>query len=165
MARESGLWNWLKKARVAMAEDLHMNRVENSTMSGMPDVEGYLRGDGQFWIELKSAARPARASTPVRFKVRGGQVEWLPRRWALGASAWLLLQVGEGASRSLYLVPGSHAGAVQGGLPEDRLRALDVLTENGVTRPKPETVVALAAHARWLKPAFAPDQPTNVLKT
>lgn len=143
-ARESGLWDWLKGATPDLRRTLHMCRVENSTMRGMPDVEGHLIGYGQFWIELKSAARPAGAGTPVRFHVRDreAQVAWLSKRWWVGGSAWLLLQVGTGAGRRLYLVAGKHAGEVYSGADEGRLRELDELQE---PKPRPSDVVRRAA--------------------
>lgn len=145
MARESSLWVWLSKARkIFTSEYLHLNRVENSVMAGMPDVEGCLMPGKQFWIELKSSLRPARKETPVRFKVRDreAQVEWLTRRRCMGGRAWLLLQVGEAHKRRLYLVPGEHAAEVYAGLPEYKLQELDVLQEE---RPTPETVIRVAA--------------------
>ncbi len=102
---------------MGLREDLHLQRVENSVGSGAPDVEGKLRRGGQFWIELKSTARPKRDG-PVRFKVRDSQVEWMRRRAAVGGRAWLLLQVGSGRSAARYLVPGEHAKMVQDGATE-----------------------------------------------
>ncbi len=145
MARETGLWTWLSKARHELREALHMERVENSVMRGTPDVEGCLQGYGQFWMELKSSERPARRSTPVRFKVRDreAQVAWLERRCAAGGAAWLLLQVGSGAAqRRIYLVPGYDAVKVYEGVNELRLQELDMLKE---ARPKPIDVVRMAA--------------------
>lgn len=137
MTRESGLWSWLKKARVHYKDDLHMNRVENSVMRGTPDVEGHLAPYRQFWIELKSAARPANAETPIRFKVkdREAQVEWLVRRRKVGGLSWLLLQVGSAGTRRLYLISGEHAAAVYDGLMEAELDDLSVLYAAKTTTP------------------------------
>ena len=148
MTRESGLWNWLKKARIHYKDQLHMNRVENSVMSGMPDVEGHLlklAEGGGFWIELKSAARPAREWTPVRFKVRDreAQVLWLTRRRRVGGLSWLLLQVGSAGTRRLYLVSGAEAAGVYDGLTETQLDRLSVLPNAAKTTP--EEVVLLAS--------------------
>lgn len=137
MALESSLWNWLSKARVAFQDDLHMERVENLIAAGTPDVEGYVRfpgrdvvpGDrplpmrGAFQIELKSSARPVRPATPVRFKLRDRekQIAFMRRRWTIGGNAFFLLQVGEGAERSLYLAPGDLGAVLQGGIIEAAL--------------------------------------------
>jgi hypothetical protein len=116
--RESGLWRWLKDAKQELRDELHMQRVENSIGGGTPDVEGHLFAFGQFWIELKSAARP-KSDLPIRFKVRDAQVEWMRRRAKSGFHrAWLLLQVGSGKSARRYLVPGRHAGSVRDGVTE-----------------------------------------------
>jgi len=145
MSRESSLWSWLRKATIELAPLLDMNRVENGVMLGMPDVEGFLEGQGQFWLELKSSERPARASTPVRFKVKGreAQIEWLQRRWKLGGCVWLCLQVGSGANRRIYLVPGRHASKVYAGLTEEQIQKLDKLK---LPKPKPHAVIKAAVY-------------------
>ena len=121
-----------------------MNRVENLTMKGMPDVEGFLKENTQFWIELKSSERPARPTTPIRFKVRDreAQIEWLTKRWNLGGNAWLCLQVGSGADRRIYVIAGAHAAEVYSGVVETRLKKLDQLHQ---LKPKPAEIIALVA--------------------
>lgn len=121
-----------------------MNRVENLTMKGMPDVEGFLKENTQFWIELKSSERPARPTTPIRFKVRDreAQIEWLTKRWNLGGNAWLCLQVGSGADRRIYVIAGVHAAEVYSGVIETRLKKLDQLRQ---LKPKPAEIIALVA--------------------
>lgn len=143
--REAGLWRWLKGARKVLRDDLHMQRVENSVGSGAPDVEGKLRGAGQFWIELKSTARPKRDG-PVRFRVRDSQVEWMRRRAAAGGRTWLLLQVGSGRSAERYLVPGEHAKMVQNGATETTLmQVCEMRQYTGFSSRSPEDVVRRAA--------------------
>ncbi len=147
MTRESGLWRWLKGARRELREELHMNRVENSAGSGMPDVEGYAnltRNHGQFWIELKTTDRPATEGGLVRFKVREAQIEWLPRRWEMGGNVWLLLQVGSGSDAARYLLPGSYARAVEIGMPEEDLR-LHCRARMYSEELSPRTIVEVAA--------------------
>jgi len=139
MSKESSLWKWLKKSKQQFAGDLDIHRVENYVSQGMPDVEGYLRHYGQFWCELKSAPQPARTTTPVRFKVREAQVLWLTRRWLLGGNAWMLLQVGSGHKRCLYLVPGRYSREVCDGLTEDELFDLNIGPPEG-TKSSTQTV-------------------------
>lgn len=127
MARESALWRWLKRAEAELADDLHMHRVENAVSLGMPDVEGHMRSGRQFWIELKSSPRPARHATPVRVKFQPRQVPWLRRRWDLGGLAWVLLQVGSGAERRVYLVPGGDAWLLERGLVERSIEELSAV--------------------------------------
>ncbi len=129
--REAGLWRWLKEARKELRESLHLQRIENAVGSGAPDVEGQLLHRGQFWIELKSAARPKKGG-PVRFKVRDSQVEWMRRRCLIGGRAWLLLQVGSGRAAARYLVPGKYAKKVQEGWTEVTLMQVCVLRQDDV---------------------------------
>jgi hypothetical protein len=147
MAKESGTWLWLKKARLIFRASLHMHRIENSVMAGMPDVEGFLEDGGQFWLELKAEERPKRPTTPVRFamKKRVAQVEWLKKRWAIGGKAFLLLQVGTGAERKIYLVPGKFSEEVRDGLTEDQLLEIATYCEGG-SRLTPDRVIRAACN-------------------
>jgi len=135
VARESSLWaSFAKSARREIsADELHMSRVENLMGAGFPDVEGYY--NAPWWLELKSSERPARPTTPVRFKLRNReeQIEWLRKRWELGGNAFFLLQVGSGAQRILYLAPGNVGDDLKRGIPEARLACLCIGT--GVFKP------------------------------
>lgn len=124
--RESRLWAWLSKARPLLRLNLHMNRVENSIMEGMPDVEGCLLGR-QFWIELKCEARPSNPRKKVRPKFRPAQLPWLKRRMAAGGRAFILLQVGSGASANRYLLPADIGDSLLKGIREEKLKDLAVL--------------------------------------
>lgn len=169
MARESELWSWLAKARLHFKMNLHMHRIENPVSPGMPDVEGYLRQwhatpgaklkfepgsvvqvgqystGGQFWFELKTAARPAKASTPIRFKMRPKQVEWAKRRWALGGACYWLLQVGHGGNRRIYMLDGGAGEQIAKGMTEDLLAARDVLRFWFEAKPDPVKAILSAA--------------------
>lgn len=113
-ARESRLWQFLRAAK--LQKDLH--RVENSVESGGPDVEGIVKGRMAFHIELKRAERPARSTTPLRIKWQPGQADWLRRRWSMGGACWVLLGVGDGGRRALYLIRGELAGQMELGVTE-----------------------------------------------
>lgn len=147
MPKESGLWGWLAKAKRTLKSSLHIHRIENSVMAGMPDVEGFLEDGGQFWFELKSKDRPARPDTPVRFPMekRQAQVRWLQKRWALGGKAFLLCQVGRGAERQIYLIPGKFAPQVRSGLNEAQLREISVYVGGGY-KLDPAEVIRAGAH-------------------
>jgi len=123
MSRESSLWQWLKKAERELGPNLHMNRIENSAGQGQGDVEGHLRGSGQFWIELKTTTRPVRPETKIRFKVRPKQIAWHTARAKAGGRSYFLLQVGSGADRRLYLVRGRLAAKIAQGMTESELAA------------------------------------------
>lgn len=125
MADESDLWKWLAKARPILREALHITRVENAATAGMPDVEGHIgvaECNGQFWFELKCGPRPARGGI-VHFKaaIRDKQIEWNDKRWTLGANNFWLVQVGDGADRSLYLAPGNFGPRLRAGIMEAAL--------------------------------------------
>jgi hypothetical protein len=156
MARESSLWKWLAKARDELRDRVDLRRVEDAIGAGFPDVDGYLRGVPDvavqfhskaereeyeresrwvfgFKLELKSEVRPARAATPIRFKVekRAAQIEFMRKRYVMGEAAYFLLQVGEGADRMLYLAPGDCGARLKQGLTESELAVL-CATENGM---------------------------------
>lgn len=121
MSGEANLWSWLSKARLQLGPELDMNRIENELGGGMPDVEGARKGV-QFWCELKSNVdRPARASTPVRFKWQDRQVPWAQRRWSVGGRSFALCAVGKHPHRIAYLVPAPFLTSVQEGVTEEVL--------------------------------------------
>jgi hypothetical protein len=139
MARESSLWNWLAKARFEFGDALQIQRIENSICAGTPDVEGFLSlpdhtrrtltklpTEGAFWLELKSEERPARPTTPIRFKLKGreAQIEFMRHRWELGGNAFWFLQVGSYAERRLFLIPGNDGKEIARGVTESELLAL-----------------------------------------
>jgi len=115
--REKSLWRWLSRARVDGS--IHVERVENTLSKSTPDVEAST-GKGGFWIELKTAAAPARMETPVRFRFQKGQAFWLRDRWEIDRAAWLLVQVDD----RRYLLAGEYAPRVQDGVPEYLLSQL-----------------------------------------
>lgn len=113
MARETALWGRCLTAKAQLIEAAHridIQRLENAVGSGHPDVDECLDGI-QIWLELKSAHRPARASTPIRMRTnkttRAAQIRWHRRRGAAGCKTnFILLQVGDAHKARLYLVPG-----------------------------------------------------------
>jgi hypothetical protein len=123
-----------------------MTRVESETSCGFPDVEGCLNGS-HFNLELKSAIRPVRPSTPLRFHMRREQVMWLRRRTACGGRAFLLLRVHGPGGTAAYLLHGEHAEAIEAGLCEADLAALAIVP------PASPPAEVLAAMAAWPIPA------------
>ena len=146
MALEASLWKWLKGASKDGGKTLHMNRVENLCMSGMPDVEGATL-EGQFWIELKSTTRPKKETTYLRFPTdgRAAQVEFLMKRWDLTCNAWILAQVSSAAgnvrNRRIFLVPGKHAARIYEGVTEWQLQEMNVFNDHQTRSVKPIDVI------------------------
>jgi hypothetical protein len=107
---------------------VHLCRIENAAGAGHPDVEGVINGD-QCWIELKSNARPKRASTPIRSKTRESQSIWHRERTAAGSRIhWVLIQVGHAHNAKLYLIPGARYDEVIA--PEAALEGLSAVMPN-----------------------------------
>ena len=99
MRSETALWIALRDHGLGAFGEL--TRIESPITPGLPDVHYALvcpwgNAHGQGWIELKCVARaPARAATPVRYKYRFMQPEFLHRQWELGGHAYVLGQVGQ----------------------------------------------------------------------
>lgn len=92
MSSEKNLWRWLSKARITLRDKLHIIRVENHIISGVPDVEGCYDGE-QFWIELKSIKKPIREKTLLNVKFRPAQIPWLLRREKANGKAGVLFSI------------------------------------------------------------------------
>lgn len=134
MARETALWDRCKRGGKAIRQQGHkldMQRVENCAVSGHPDVEGCLDG-GQFWIELKTCLRPARADTVIRPKKRESQEIWHEERSRAGGTIhWILIQVGEDKAGKLYLIPGCRYAEITA--TEAKLAEMSVLPHTATT--------------------------------
>lgn len=124
--RENRLWAWLKLGSKSFRDRLHMSRVENAVLAGMADVEGCLDGV-QFWIELKTEARPVNPTTRVKPRFQPGQPEWHRKRRRAGGRTFVLLQVGSGGSARRYMLPGELADRMAMGMTEKRLEELSVI--------------------------------------
>lgn len=137
MARESSLWKWLSNARLVLRERVDLRRVEDSMGAGFPDVDGRLVTDGEsfgFKLELKSEVRPAKETTPIRFKVqkRQAQIEFMRRRYAMGEAAYFLLQIGEASEARRYVLPGDCGHELRGGILEAELMVRCVETRGDI---------------------------------
>ena len=112
MGKESSLWTWLKKVpRKNEKFTIDMNRIENSACPGMPDVEGFMHwpdypdAHNQFWLELKHVRKPVRKTTLIKLRnLRPQQTRWLTKRWDMGGCCYLLMQVGSGHDREIYMI-------------------------------------------------------------
>ncbi|QNN99779.1 hypothetical protein P67b_00020 [Ruegeria phage Tedan] len=124
--KENRLWQWLREARKLYREDLILERIENSLMGGMADVNGSLQGR-DFWLELKTAAWPSTPGGKVQVKFQPNQPRWLGRRSKIGRNAFVLLQVGSGHKACRYLLDGIYAAKIEKGLTEGELERLALL--------------------------------------
>ncbi len=137
--RETALWRWLRGARKL---GYWVERVENMLAKSMPDVEAST-GMGGFWIELKTAAKPARSNTIVRVVFQKGQAKWLRRRWYVDRCAWLLIQVGT----ARYMIPGREAATIEKGVTELELETYAIVPPNALPVPMLQAVT----HYIWGK--------------
>lgn len=112
----------MRKSRLLFKDRLHITRLENTVGSGTPDVEGSIDG-AQFWVELKTAARPARSTTKVAVKIQPSQPIWISKRLKSGfTNIYVLLQVGSGLKDTKrYLIPGSFISKLDGGMTEEAI--------------------------------------------
>lgn len=97
MAIDGGLWEnyiatdpWTREQ--TQLRSLDVQRVEDATRGGRPDVEGCWDGFS-FQLELKACVRPARKLRPIKPSFRPGQVPWLLRRRSAGGACGVLLLV------------------------------------------------------------------------
>lgn len=107
VAREQRLWSWFRDGVKAIPR-LHLQRIENGAGLGTPDLEACWEGR-QFWVELKGSDRPAKSSTPIRYKLTLEQVLWAEERWRAGGSVYLYLRIGFGKAVRRFIIPGSMA--------------------------------------------------------
>lgn len=119
-SNERELWRWLRKAN-AIYPDLHLVRIENAVDCGTPDVAGCLMRR-HFWIELKSVRKPVRASTLIRPGLSDAQIEWAEAHCRAWGRCSVLLQIGSGRNREIWLIDGIHARTAQNGLTLEQIR-------------------------------------------
>ncbi len=122
---ETRLWGWLSAARKIFRERLHICRIENLVLTGMPDCEGCLDSI-QFWLELKTEARPSNPETKIKVRFEPDQIPWLKRRVEAGGNAFVLLQVGSGRKASRYLIWGKQAYHLEDGMTEKELLVISL---------------------------------------
>lgn len=106
--KESSLWGWLRDHVADLpTRARHLQRIEDSTKGGTPDVEGCIDGHA-FWIELKVAYEQRTRGT-VRVKTTDKQVYFALKRRKAGGLSWYLIRVGTYPRWSHFLIPGQYA--------------------------------------------------------
>ena len=138
--RETNLWAWLKRGRKLFKKALHLIRIENSVLSGTPDVEGVFEGS-QFWIELKVAEPQKTETSKITIKFRPAQIPWIQRRSEAGGRAFVLVQVGAGRTAERYLVPGRDVATLERPVLLAELCAISIVDP----RSTPKAVLLAAA--------------------
>ncbi len=143
--KETALWGWLKSGLPRLAEAGHrhdVQRIEDTTKSGTPDVEGCIDG-GCFWAELKVAYEQPTKGT-VRVKTTVFQVHRALRRRRAGGRSWYLIRVGVHPRAQHFLVPGDYAEELL-----DKPISLERLTSVSALDPKarPEAILLAASRA------------------
>lgn len=139
--RESNLWGWLRDSLPTLKTKKHIQRIEDSTKSGTPDVEGCIEGR-TFWIELKVAYEQVRAPV-VRIKTTDKQVYFALKRTQVGGLSWYLIRVGKHPHRFHFLIPGELAEALL-----DKPVSLDWLHANSACDPQAKAVDIIVAASR-----------------
>lgn len=137
--RESNLWGWIRDALPRVKVRKHVQRIEDSTKSGTPDVEGKLEGGQPFWIELKVAYEQAREPV-VRVKTTDKQVYFALKRTQVGGLSWYLIRVGKYPDRFHFLIHGSLAESLL-----DKPVTIDWLHANSACDPRASAEQVLIA--------------------
>lgn len=140
--RESNLWGWLRDALPKLPAKKHIQRIEDSTKSGTPDVEGMIQGGLPFWIELKVAYEQVR-SPVVRVKTTDKQVYFALKRTQVGGLSWYLIRVGKHPNRFHFLIRGELAEMLF-----DKPITLDWLHDHSACDPQDTAVGILLTAAR-----------------
>ena len=125
-AKEKNLWKWLSKASLVFKRALHLRRMENEVGSGTPDTNGCLTM-ADFWIELKTTNRPARATTKITHSIQPGQAPWHRGRRAAGGRSFVLIQVGSASAALRYLIPGEWIAQTASGMLEKDMAEICVV--------------------------------------
>lgn len=147
---EKNLWNRMREALRVFRADIHYTRVENAVSDGFPDVEVSLMWQKVSYcatFELKTTHRPGNFETNVDAShIRPGQIRWLKKRWAVGGSSWILIQIGSGRDLARYLLPGHLVSEAQEGQPESWY------VVNSVCKPNDslDCIVQIGCTWRWL---------------
>lgn len=104
MKREAKLWA-LIRSNLKHTTD-RLDRIENLTTDGMPDVQGCFDGE-EIWMELKSSKAPARPTTPVLARAGNHplldtQIVWFARQRRAGGVAFIVVMI----DNDLFVVDG-----------------------------------------------------------
>lgn len=144
--RETAFWKWLKSGVARLSKPHHVQRIEDTTKSGTPDVEGCIDGRS-FWAELKVAyEQPTRGT--VRIKTTSFQAYFAIKRREAGGLSWYLIRAGMHPNWEHYLIPGQHAEELlDKPISVQRLRNLSAVDP----KARPEDIMMAAS---WVEGAL-----------
>lgn len=109
MKPEARLWQSMKSKLGLPGKD-RLDRVENSVISGQPDVNGCLAGE-DVWVELKAPIEPKRPKTPLmtsngNHPLLQSQMNWFARQKQAGGIAFILVRT----DKRMMLIDGTVYG-------------------------------------------------------
>lgn len=107
---EANLWAWMRRGIKPLGLPHDVHRIETSTESGYPDVEGCIAG-APFLLELKVARSIRKGDGSFSLDhYHSKQAYTLHRRWEAGGRSWLLVRYpGSELTGLHFLVPGERA--------------------------------------------------------
>ncbi len=110
MGPEATLWSWLRRGLKPLGQPHDVHRIETSTESGYPDVEGCINAN-TFLVELKVARSIRKKDGSFSLDhYHAKQAYTLYRRWQAGGRSWLLVRYpGSDTTGRHFLVPGREA--------------------------------------------------------
>ena len=108
--KEQRLWDTFRRHLKEAPTPLWHQRVENTAMSGMPDVVVHTTRGNIRWIELKAPNLPKRPTTPVLGDegLNIAQRNWHLKAASMNVRSYILVRVGDVP----YLVPGMYAAEI-----------------------------------------------------
>jgi hypothetical protein len=104
---ERNFFEQLKRNLPKQGFRLDLQRIENVTTNGTPDVNYCIEGD-EGWVELKAWERVRLSGRFTVPKLREEQAAWLLRRGKVGGRAHLLLRI----NKDVVLIDGRLAPAL-----------------------------------------------------
>lgn len=108
MKQEARLWQLVREKMWRPGDRL--TRIENSILSGAPDVNGCLAGE-DVWVELKAPVEPKRPGTPLmtsngNHPLLLTQQGWMKQQQQAGGIAFILLRT----DKRMLLIDGTKYG-------------------------------------------------------
>jgi len=107
------------KALKRLHPKAHFQRIETWTGEGIFDLNGCCDGQ-EVWVECKQTDRPKKKETPIKAKVRKGQIPWEYERRKAGGKTFVALMV----DQELYLLSGDKIKDLVAGIEQKILESI-----------------------------------------